>query len=79
MTLQPLLFQTGKNVARTRRARLLTQKDAALRAGISYRYFQRIESGRVNLTLGTLQRLADLLGVHACDLLCEENWPRTAR
>jgi len=39
----------------------LTQEEAADRAGIDYKRWQRLESGSVNATLRTLLRVADAL------------------
>ena len=63
------LKKIGQNVAKFRKARPLSQKDAADQAGISYRYYQGIESGAANITMVTLVKLAHFLGVHPCDLL----------
>ena len=72
MQLEELLKLTGKNIARLRKERSLTQREAAKRAEISYRYFQHIEAGKVNMTLSTLTRLAEFLKVHVCEVLpCE--------
>lgn len=50
-----------------RRARGLTQWAIAER-GLSYKYYQRIESGRVNVTIRTLVRVARALGVSVPEL-----------
>ena len=41
----------------------LSQTELAARVGITQPALSRIEAGRVDLTLGTLQRVADALGV----------------
>jgi transcriptional regulator with XRE-family HTH domain len=41
----------------------LTQEIAASRCGIDYKRYQKIELGRVNVTVRTLVRIADGLGV----------------
>lgn len=43
--------------------------DAAERAGMHWRLWQKIEAGDTNATLQTLVRLAKALGVDAADLL----------
>lgn len=51
----------GARVKAARQATGLTQEDAAARAGIDYKRFQRIEQGTINVTIRTLVRIA-----HAC-------------
>lgn len=59
----------GQNVVRLRKAMMLTQKDVAQKVGITYRYFQKIEVGRANVTLLTLFRLAQFFNVSMADLI----------
>jgi len=40
--------------------------------GFNYRYYQMIESGTVNLTLKTLNRLANAFGVSAVEFIPPE-------
>jgi transcriptional regulator with XRE-family HTH domain len=47
----------------------LTQEEAADRAGIDYKRWQRLESGTVNATLRTLLRVADALGTNVWEML----------
>ena len=79
MALETILKIIGRNVAKNRKSRHLTQRVAADQAGISYRYFQRIEAGTVNITLSTLYRLSQLLKVSVCDILPCEPQPAEAR
>ena len=53
MSLDILLKFVGRKVAVIRRERALTQVQVAREAGISYRYFQNIESGAANMTIST--------------------------
>lgn len=69
MTLENFLRAIGTRTAQLRKSNSLTQRDASERSQISYRYFQRIESGRANITIGTLFKLARLFDIHICDLL----------
>lgn len=57
-----------ERVAATRRARGLTQEAAAERYGTALKNWQRIEAGQ-NLTLATLARVANVLGVPPLELL----------
>jgi transcriptional regulator with XRE-family HTH domain len=61
-----------QNLRRIRLLRGLTQQATAEKAGIEYKYFQNIEAGRWrNLTLSTLQKIADAVGVKPWELLCD--------
>jgi transcriptional regulator with XRE-family HTH domain len=53
----------GRRVAELRRARGLTQEQFAERLGIAANALQRIELGMQNLTIRSLVRLANGLGV----------------
>lgn len=46
-----------------------TQERAAERCGLVPRHYQKLESGEVNITLKTLQRLCDAFGVDVTELL----------
>jgi len=70
--MENFLKALGRNVNRWRKTRGLTQEEAAKQSEISYRYFQKIESGAANMTVGTLFRVVKLLDVHVCDLLPEK-------
>ena len=37
--------------------------------GLSYKYYQRIEAGKVNLTLKTIERIAEAFGIDVVELL----------
>ena len=58
-----ILEAIGARIERARRAAGLTQEDAAHRARIDYKRWQRLESGDVNATVRTLVRVAKALGV----------------
>ena len=47
----------------------MTQQNLAERSGLDYKYVQRIEAGRINLSLATLLRLAKGLRVKLATLL----------
>jgi transcriptional regulator with XRE-family HTH domain len=63
MTFKSFLLQVGRNIKAVRIRRGLRQVDVEERTGIDYKYYQEIESGRVNVTLKTLYRLAKLFRV----------------
>jgi transcriptional regulator with XRE-family HTH domain len=58
-----LLRSVGQSVRQLRHERRLTQEDLAARATLAVRHLQKIEAGEVNMTLGTLARLASVLDV----------------
>ncbi len=68
MDLERAMLRFGKNVCRIRKSRRLTQEDMR-DLGFNYRYFQKIEAGEVNPTLGTLVRLAKVLNCTMAELL----------
>lgn len=59
-----------ENLRRIRQERGWTQAEAAKRCGrMSYQHFAQLESGRTNVTLVTLCRIAGGLGVDVVELL----------
>ncbi len=67
MTDKRLMQLVGKRVRELRIARGLKQEDMC-QFGFDYKYYQRIEYGEKNLTLKTLNRLAEGLGVPVSEL-----------
>ena len=59
----------GRAIRDLRRAHHLSQERLAIAAGIHRSFVFRMERGEVNVSLGTLQRLAQPLGVSISDLL----------
>ena len=59
----------GRNVARVRREKGLTQEQFAEISGFSQQYISGLEQGRRNPTVVTLYELATALGVSHLDLL----------
>ena len=62
----------GRNFARLRRERGLTQEDVAARSGFSQQYISSLENGRRNPTVITLYELAQALGVGHVDLVAPD-------
>jgi transcriptional regulator with XRE-family HTH domain len=69
LTEAELCFRLGINVRARRTAALLTLQNAARRAEIHWRHWQKIEAGQINATLFTLKRVAHALNVSPADLL----------
>ena len=63
---ESLLQDFGSRLRQMRKRRRLRQLDMAS-FGLSYKYYQRIESGQVNPTLLTLHRLASAFDVPVYD------------
>lgn len=62
----------GRNFARIRREKGLTQEQMEERSGFSQQYISGLEQGRRNPTMVTLYELAVALGVTPLDLLQSE-------
>lgn len=62
----------GKNIARYRKSRRLTQEDLCGMTEIDRSYLSQIENGKINLTIKTLVIIADTLSVKLCDLISGE-------
>ncbi|WP_234731810.1 helix-turn-helix domain-containing protein [Acidocella facilis] len=59
----------GRNFARLRKARGLTQEEVEARSGLSQQYLSSLERGRRNPTVITLYELAQVLKVSVADLV----------
>jgi transcriptional regulator with XRE-family HTH domain len=62
----------GRNAARLRKERGLTQEQLAERSGLSQQYLSGLEQGRRNPTIVTLHELAVALEASHLDLLRPE-------
>jgi transcriptional regulator with XRE-family HTH domain len=60
--------QIGFNIRRARILRDISQIDLAFEAKVSDKSLSNIELGKQNVTIGTLERLAKVLGMPAIDL-----------
>jgi transcriptional regulator with XRE-family HTH domain len=63
----------GRNLARVRREKRLTQEEVAERSGISQQYISGLERGRRNPTIVTLYLLAQAVGVSHTELVAPED------
>ena len=59
----------GRNAARIRREKQLTQEQLAERSGLSQQYISGLERGQRNPTIVTVYEIACALGVSHLDLL----------
>jgi transcriptional regulator with XRE-family HTH domain len=62
-----LAFLIGKRIREIRKRKGLRQEDVEA-LGISTRYFQKIETGRANVTLKTLEKIASALEINPTEL-----------
>ena len=63
----------GRNFARLRRDRGLTQEQVEVRSGFSQQYISGLERGRRNPTIVTLYELAQALDASHVELLQPDN------
>ena len=73
----PIELVVGRNVRALREAADLSQSDVAAGAGLSRSSVANLEAGRQNITIGTLQILAQVLHTDAADLLRGEGEERS--
>jgi transcriptional regulator with XRE-family HTH domain len=66
-----VLGHVGANLRRFRQARGISQMHLAERSGISRRMIVALEGGGANISLSSLDRLADALGVTFADLVAD--------
>lgn len=59
----------GKRIRQLRHERDLSLYEAAERLSVELSYLHRLESGTMNVTLATLMRVADGLGVRVAELV----------
>lgn len=59
----------GRNFARLRREKGLTQEEVEVRSGYSQQYLSGLERGRRNPSIITLYEIAQALGVSHVDLV----------
>jgi transcriptional regulator with XRE-family HTH domain len=69
------LRQIGKNIKAARVKAGLAQIEVHERSGITYRHYQNIEAGKVNVSLETLFRLAKLYKTTVKELVGEAHSP----
>lgn len=62
----------GRNFARLRREKGLTQEEVEVRSGFSQQYLSGLERGQRNPTIITLYELSQALGVSHMELVADE-------
>lgn len=69
----------GRNFARLRRAKGLSQEQVEERSGFSQQYISGLEQGKRNPTIVTLYELAEALGVSHVELVTPDAVARSKR
>lgn len=76
MSFDRYLVRVGQRVQKARWLKELTQQQVADEAGITYRYYQELEQGRVNPTLRTLYTIGRVLGRSVAELVDAQPRPK---
>ncbi len=63
VTVASIKEQVGQQIRAARKAKGLTQKELGEKLGVADSVITNYESGKQNLTIDTLQKVADVLGV----------------
>jgi transcriptional regulator with XRE-family HTH domain len=66
------MVNVGEKIKQFRTTKGLSQKEIALSLGIDQAQYSRIESGKVEPTLSSLDKIAEALGMKLAELLDEE-------
>lgn len=64
-----VLISIGLNIKKLREERNITQQDLAAACNFEKSNMSRIESGRTNLTIGTLLKICEVLKVKLIDVV----------
>lgn len=64
-----ILIIIGDNIRRIRTAQCVTQNQLAFEAGVTREFVNKVESGRNNISIKNLEKLAQILEVELIDLL----------
>ena len=69
MLINTFLKKVGRNIRAARVRAGLRQIDVNEQSGLTYRHYQDIEAGKINVTVGTLQRLSHLFRAKVAELV----------
>ena len=64
-------FNYGEKLRQLRRERGFTQEEMALRAEITTSYYGQLERGTANPTIGTLNKICEVMGIALIDIFSE--------
>ena len=68
---QVITIEFGKRVRELRNKTGLSQEKFALKIGMDRTYYASVESGKRNIALINIEKIADGLGVSLSELFCE--------
>ena len=63
------LKKIGTNIARIRKERKMTQEDLCGLTELDRSHLSEIENGKMNVTVNTLSKISEALGISLSDLL----------
>ena len=69
MTTEQVLKEIGRNVKKIRSEKGILQQDLAALCNFEVSVMSRIEAGGSNFTIGTLNKIANVLEIDICDLI----------
>lgn len=72
MVYKIIIMNIGDKIKHFRMAKELSQKEVATRIGIDQAQYSRIESGKVEPTLSSIQKIADALHIDIAELFSKE-------
>jgi transcriptional regulator with XRE-family HTH domain len=64
-----LLERVGKSIREKRKEKGLTQEDLAEKADVNPKFLGKVERAETNISLLTLAKICDALGISLCELL----------
>jgi transcriptional regulator with XRE-family HTH domain len=74
-----LLESVAANIRRIRKRRGYTQEQLAERAALDLKFLQKVETGTSNISIVTLWRVTEALGVDATKLMQAAHLPKAKR
>ena len=63
-----ILSLVGGNIRKMRMSQKMSQNQLAFEAGITREFVNKLESGNYNVSVNTLEKMAEILGVEVRDL-----------
>ncbi len=64
-----ILIRLGKNIREKRKEKVLTQEELAEKADINPKFLGKVERAETNVSVLTLAKICDALGISICELL----------
>ncbi|MEK6790686.1 MAG: helix-turn-helix transcriptional regulator [Deltaproteobacteria bacterium] len=70
-----IIKELGQRIRELRKIAGLTQEALDEKTGLNYKYIGELERGRVNVSIGSLVKIAEALGVRVGDFFTKEKIP----